>query len=223
MQKRQKLMTNRKEGISSEILVNGNKLEEVKYFKYLGATISEEGSKKEVVCRIAQAIAALTKLSTVWKDKNISLSTKIRLMRSLVTSIFLYACESWTLNKDIERRIQAFEMRCYRRLLGISYKDRVTNVEVEDRIRRAAGPYEELLRTVKKRKLKWFGHVTRSRGLANTILQGTVPGKRGQGRPRRQWGDNIKEWTGLKFEQLKRRASNRKEWRKLAHVSSAVP
>ena len=192
-----KIMTSRKEGMSSEILVNGNKLELVKSFKYLGATISEEGSKKEVVCRIAQAIAALTKLSTIWKDKNISLSIKIRLMRSLVTSIFLYACESWTLNKDIERRIQAFEMRCYRRILGISYKDRVTNAEVEEKIRIAAGPFEKLLRTVKKRKLKWFGHVTRSNGLEKTILQGTVPGKRGRGRPRRQWGDNIREWTGL--------------------------
>ena len=218
-----KIMTNKKEDLSSEILVNGNKLEEVKAFKYLGATISEEGSKKEVVCRIAQAIAALTKLSTIWKDKNISLSTKIRLMRSLVTSIFLYACESWTLNKDIERRIQAFEMRCYRRILGISYKDRITNEKVEEMVRRAAGPFEKLLRTVRKRKLKWFGHVTRGSGLAKTILQGTVPGKRGQGRPRRQWGDNIREWTGLSGEQLQYHAHNRKDWRKLAHVASAVP
>ena len=218
-----KIMTSRKEGMSSEILVNGNKLELVKSFKYLGATISEEGSKKEVVCRIAQAIAALTKLSIIWKDKNISLSTKIRLMRSLVTSIFLYACESWTLNKDIERRIQAFEMRCYRRILGISYKDRVTNAEVEEKIRIAAGPFEKLLRTVKKRKLKWFGHVTRSNGLAKTILQGTVPGKRGRGRPRRQWGDNIREWTGLDGAELQRQANDRDKWRKLAHVASAVP
>lgn len=59
-----KIMTNKKEGISSEILVNG-KLEEVKAFKYLGASISEEGSMKEVVCRITQAIAVLTKLSTI--------------------------------------------------------------------------------------------------------------------------------------------------------------
>ena len=144
-------------------------------------------------------------------------------MRSLVTSIFLYACESWTLNKDIERRIQAFEMRCYRRILGISYKDRITNEKVEEMVRRAAGPFEKLLRTVRKRKLKWFGHVTRGSGLAKTILQGRVPGKRGQGRPRRQWGDNIREWTGLSGEQLQLHAHNREDWRKLAHVASAVP
>ena len=134
-------MTNKKEGLTSDISVNDNKLEVVSTFKYLGATISDEGSKKEVVSRIAQATAALTKLSTIWKYKEISLGTKIRLMRSLVTSIFLYACESWTINKNIERRIQAFEMRCYRRILGITYKDRITNSEVTERVRTAAGPF----------------------------------------------------------------------------------
>ena len=84
-----KLMTNKEEGMTSDISVNDNKLEVVSTFKYLGAIISDEGSKKEVICRIAQATAALTKLSTIWKDKEILLSTKIRLMRSLVTSIFL--------------------------------------------------------------------------------------------------------------------------------------
>ena len=74
-------------------------------------------------------------------------------MRSLVLSIFLYACESWTLTKDLERRIQATEMRCFRRLLGISYKDRITNEEVINRIHGIIGPYEDLLATVKKRKL----------------------------------------------------------------------
>ena len=178
----------------------------MKAFKYLGATIFGKDSKKEVVCRIAQAIAALTKFSTIWKNKNISTNTKIRLMRSLVTSIFLYACESWTLNEAIEKKIQYFYMRCYRRILGISYKDRITNEKVKEMVKRAAGPFEKLLRADKKRKLKWFGHITRSSGLAKSILHGTVPGKRGKGRPRRQWGDNIREWTGLSKEQLQHQA-----------------
>ena len=165
----------------------------------------------------------MTKLSTIWKDKDISLSTKIRLMRSLVISICLYACESWTLNKEIEKRIQAFEMRCYRRILGITYKDRVTNQEVEEKVRKAAGPLKKLLRIVKERKLKWFGHITRSNGLAKTIMQGTVPGRRERGRPRRQWGDDIREWTGIGADLCQRKAHNRQEWRKLVHVASAVP
>ena len=93
-----KVMTNKKGGFSNGIEVQGTKLEEVKSFKYLGSIISDQGSKPEIVNRIAQAIAALTKLNVIWKDKNIALRSKIRLMRALVISIFLYACESWTLN-----------------------------------------------------------------------------------------------------------------------------
>ena len=74
-------------------------------------------------------------------------------MRSLVISIFLYACESWTLTAELEKRTQAFEMSCYRRLLNISYKDHVTNEEVRRKIQAAIGEYDELLTLVKKRKL----------------------------------------------------------------------
>ena len=80
-----------------------------------------------------------------WNDMSISLSSKIRLMRSLVTSIFLYACESWTL----QRRIQAMEMRCYRKIPRISYKDQVTNEEVRAKIQQATGPHEDPLTMLK--------------------------------------------------------------------------
>ena len=99
-------------------------------------------------------------------------------MRSLVTSIFQYACESWTLTADFQRRIQATKMRCYRKLLGISYKDRVTNEEVSTKIQQAIRPHEDLLTIVKRRQLRWYGHVFRSSGLAKTILQGTVKGRK---------------------------------------------
>ena len=120
-------------------------------------------------------------------------------MRSLVISIFLYACESWTLTAELEKRTQAFEVRCYRRLLNISYKDHVTNEEVRRKIQAAIGEYDELLTLVKKRKLRWFGHVSRSSGLAKTILQGTVKGKRKKEADRRSGGKTIsksgQEWT----------------------------
>ena len=94
-------------------------------------------------------------------------------MRSLVTSIFLYSCESWTLTAELQRRIQAIEMRCYRKILRISYKDHVTNEEVRAKIQQAIGLHEDLT-IVKRRKLQWYGHVSRSSGLAKTILQGIV-------------------------------------------------
>ena len=118
-----KLMTNNTSGINTEIKVNGQRLMKVTSFKYLGSVITNEGSKLEILSRVAQTTAALARLNPVWNDRSISLRSKIRLMRSLVTSIFLYACESRTLTAELQRRIQAMEIRCYRKILRISRKD----------------------------------------------------------------------------------------------------
>ena len=141
---------------------------------------------------------------------------KGRLMCSLVTSICLCACKSRTLTA-------AMEMRCYRKILHISYKDHVTNEEVRAKIQRAIGPQEDLLTIVKRRKLQWYGHVSRSSGLAKTILQGTVKGGRRRGGQRKRWEDNIRERTGLEFGKSQRAVENREKWRKLVAKSSVVP
>ena len=153
-----KMMTNNNSGICSDIKVNGQALDTVSSFKYLGAIVSDEGSKQEVLARVAQTTAALAKLKPVWKDRNISLTSKVRLLRSLVISIFLYACETWTLTAELQKRIQSMEMRCYRRLMGISYTQHVTNEEVRQKISQAIGPHDDLLSIVIKRKLRWYGH-----------------------------------------------------------------
>ena len=147
-------------------------------------------------------------------------------MHSLVTSIFLYACESWTLTAELQRRIQlqAMEMRCYRKILHISYKDHVTNKEVCAKIQQATGPHKEKDPTIIKRcKLQWYEHVSRSSGLAKTILQGTVKGGRRQGRPKKRWEDDIREWTVLEFAKSQSAVENREQWRKLVVKSSVVP
>ena len=218
-----KLMTNSTNGISTDIWISDVKLDCVDSFKYLGAIVADEGSKPEALARSTQTTAALAKLKTIWNDKNIVLSSKIRLMRSLVISIFLYACESWTLTAELERRIRAIEMRCFRKLLGITYRDRISNEEVQSRVQRAIGPYDDLLTTVRHRKLKWYGHVTRSSGLPKTILQGTVPGGRKRGRQKKRWEDNIKEWTGLQLSDTLRKAESREEWRELVAKTPVAP
>ena len=96
--------------------------EEVEDFKYLGAIISNEGSKSEILSRIAQTTAALSRLKMIWRDKNNSLATKLKLMWTLILPTFLYVCESWHLTAGIERRIHTLDMRCYRRLLNIPTK-----------------------------------------------------------------------------------------------------
>ena len=108
-------------------------------------------------------------------------------MRFLVTFIFLYARESWILTAELKKRIQTMEMRCYRKILLISYKDHVTNEGVRAKIQQTIVPHDDLLTTVKRRKMQWYGHVSRSSGLAKTILQSTVKGERRQGRQRKRW------------------------------------
>ena len=108
--------------------------------------------------------------------------------------------------------IQAMEMRCYRKILHISYKGHVTNEKVRAKIQQAIEPHEDLLMIVKRRKLQWYGHVSRSSGLAKTILQGTVKGERRQGGQRRRWEDNIREWTGLEFGKSQRAGKNGENW-----------
>ena len=115
------------------------------------------------------------------------------------------------------------EMRCYRKILHISYKDYMTNKEVRVKIQQTIGPREDLLTMIKRRKLQWYGHISRSSDLAKTILQGTVKGGRRQGRQRKRWEDNIREWTGLKFAKSQRAVENREKWRKLVAKSSVVP
>ena len=116
------------------------------------------------------------------------------------------------------------EMRCYRKLLRISYKDHVTNEEIREKIQQAIGPHEDLLIIVKRRKLQWYGHVSSSSGPAKTILQSTVRGgredKTGRGRGGKTTSGN---GLALEFGKSQRAVENEGKWRKLVAKSSVVP
>ena len=221
-----KLMTNNTSGINTEIKVNGQKLETVTSFKYLSSVITDEGSKPELLSRIAQTTAALTRLKPVWNDRSISLSSKIELMHSLVTSIFLYACESWTLTAELQRGIQAMENEVlpqdatlliqrprYQR--GSSCQDPSGNWTT----RRPPANRKETQTVV-----VWscFPFI---RSGQNHLARHSERGKktRQKGRQRRRWEDNIREWTGLEFAKSQRAVENREKWRKLVAKSSVVP
>ena len=98
-----------------------------------------------------------------------------------------------------------------------------TNEEVRAKIQQAIGPHEDLLTIVKRLKLQWYGYVSRSSGLAKTILQGTVKEERRQGRQRKRWEDNNREWTDLEFAKSQSAVENRGKWRKLVVKPSVVP
>ena len=105
------VMTNNPNGFQREIEIKGQKLEEVENFKYLGAIISNEGSKPGILSRIDQTAAPPSRLKIIWRDKNISLASKVQLMRTLILSTFLYACESWIMTAESREGFQALEMR----------------------------------------------------------------------------------------------------------------
>ena len=113
-------------------------------------------------------------------------------------------------------------MRCYRSLLNISYKNNVTNEAVRRKIQAAIGRYGKLLTLIKKRKIRWFGHVSMSSGLAKTILQGT--GKENEKEANRRGGKlSIKEWTGMDFASSTRAEGNRTRWKGIFANLSVVP
>ena len=144
-------------------------------------------------------------------------------MPFLVTVVSMYACDSCALTAELQRRTRTMEIRCYRKIPRISYKDHVINKEVFANIQQAIGPHEDLLTIVRRRKLQWYDHVSHSSGLAKTILQGTVKGGRRPGGQRKRWEDDIREWTGLEFSKSQRAVQNREIWRKLVAKSSVVP
>jgi len=128
--------------------------------------------------------SAMQSLSSVWKSKYISTTTKVRLLKALVWSIAIYGSESWTLRSKEEKYIEAFEMWCYRRLLRIPWTQHKKNewILCELKVKR------ELLGRVKSLKLGFYGHITRKyKSVEKQMLRGGVPGYRNRGRQRRRW------------------------------------
>ena len=113
-------MVTGKKNNKADVVIRGVSLKHVNEFTYSGSLQREDSSStKEVIARIAKATFALTRLKHIWRDCNISVSTKLSFLQSLVLSVFLYAVESWTLNAKIEKRIAAFATNCYWRMLSI--------------------------------------------------------------------------------------------------------
>jgi len=141
-------------------------------------------------------------------------------MGAVVTSVALYGCESWTVSGEMEKKIEAFELRCFRKVLNVSHKEHQTNVSIRAEMEAAIGKHEHLLSTIRRRKMRWFGHINRSHSLADTILQVAVDGVRDRGRPRTSWLGNIVKWTGKTVREIHAASHNRKEWRDIIFTSS---
>ena len=150
-------------------------------------------------------------LKNIWKDKDLSTKLKLKIMKVLVWTTVTYGAEGWTLKSEEKKKIQAAEMWFHRRLLNVTYKDRKTNVSVLQDLKTS----RELFGQVVKRKMTYFGHLSRKKNLNLTkcIVQGKPEGKRGQGRPRIGYMDNVKNWTGLSSHAAFQAALDRDGWR----------
>ena len=132
----------------------------------------------------------------------------MHLLRTIVISTLLYGAETWTLTSAMERKIAAFEMRAFRRLLQISYLDHIKNESIRKRIEAIIGKHECLINTVRKRKLQWFGlQAERHDGEIHLTRQSRRCSK--TRRPRKNWTSNILDWTGLWRKQQESRAIGR--------------
>ena len=162
---------------STPLVVDGERIAEVSSFKYLGSWKTTNGDcSLDIRSRIAMAKERMLQLVDIWKDHNISRQPKIRIMHALVWSVLLYGAESWTLRKTDERRIQAAEMWCYRRLLRVSWMEKRTNESFLVEL----GVQRQLLARVKIRKLTYFGHTCRPSAcdLVRDVMFVVVDGKK---------------------------------------------
>ena len=167
----------------SHITVDNDAVENVTDFTYLGATFTDNyDESKEIRRRIGIAKSATTALSNIWKDRSITLATKKRLLNSLVFPIATYGSVCWVMKASNRKRLESFELWCYRRILRISWAEKKTNEFV---LGKSGLQFQgdRLANTVYGRQLGFIGHVLRHESLEKTLLISMVLGKRGRGRP----------------------------------------
>ena len=208
--KKTKIMDTDKCKEEAIIKINGEEIERVGSFEYLGAKIEANGkTTPKIRRRLAMATSKLKKMTNIWKGQCIE--TKIRVLKSTVFPTATYGCETWSINKTDAKKITAFEMKCYRKILSIQWTERITNKEVLTKIG-IGRPI--LLQNVKKLKLGYFGHIKRHETLEKHILEAKVEGKRGRGRPTRRWEQDIQEWLDMTITEAGRLATDRLKFRK---------
>ena len=217
--KKTKIMVLDRNSTGEEFFIDGQQIEEVKQFDYLGSMINNNGdSTTEIKRRLAMARTTTQSMSKIWKSRGLSTDLKVRLLRATVFSIATYGCESWAMTKNNRKRIDAFEVWCYRRLLRVSWTDKRTNNWVLGKI----GTDLTIRKSILERKLSYFGHIVRRNGgIEKQILQGAVEGRRGRGRPATSWTDDVKTVCSHGVYGATKLASDRRRWSALVKATAA--
>ena len=168
--------------------------------------------------RIAKATATLKAMDKIWRSKAIKMETKMKVIQTCIFSVVLYGCESWVVTNDIEQKILAFEIKCYRKILRIDWTQKVTNMELYTRI----GLKENIMQKLIRRKLGVFGHICRMKDdrKIKTLMFGRMEETNRRWRPQREWLEDVIGWGRTSLQELRHTAMVRERWRNLVKMAA---
>ena len=183
--------------------IDGETVETVSDFIFLGSKITADGDcSHEIKRHLLLGRKVMTNLDSILKSRHVSLPTKVCLVKAVVFPAVMYGCKSWTVKKAEHRKIDAFELWCWRRLLRVPWTARRSNQSILKKI----SPGCSLEGLMQKLKLQYFGHLMRRvDSLEKTLLLGGIGGRRRRGRQRMRCLDGITDSMGMslsKFREL---------------------
>ena len=183
------VMTVSKRPDKLDININGTQLKQTNEFKYLGSMFTENGKlDREIETRCQKANAVSYQLAPLLKHPSISTSTKAKLINAIFLPTLTYQCQTWSLTKDLERKVVTCEMKCLRKVVNKTKRDKIRNEVIRD----MAGA-KPVLQHIKQQQVKWFGHITRMpiNQPALRAYNTKYSGWRARGRPRKRWSDSV--------------------------------
>ena len=156
----------------------------------------------------------MTKLDSILKSRDITLPTKVHLIKAMVFPVVMYGCKNWTIKKAEHQRVDAFELWCWRRLLRVPWTARRSNQSILKEI----GPGCSFKGLMLKLKLQYFGHMMRrADSLEKTLMLGKIEGRRRRGQQRMRWLDDIIDSGGMNLSKLREMVKHREAWRAAVH------